>query len=756
MAVNMRRLSRYRFIGYFLLLIIMLLAGCNSQTGGDVREPEAENELTYTVRETAIPNPDEALAGVLGEDGRIVELSLLLSEDKVYRLAQLWGKVDGLDLTQGYYIQILEPPYSAWQNYQVSSRYWNETVEYEAYSVRNICGVENGQVYCRVTCYEDKKNYLGRWNAEGTGELLGAISDAVQDNLDIAVNSEGGLYAYGACGQTGDSIILLNDRLEEKRQINVQGRILGILQNPQNGEMFWYGTNDKGAGVWRISDGASRLEEFRENTSFDLCAAFSDSGELYLTDKRKLWSCDENGKVLLLCDFFEKDYILNELYGMTPQADGTILMLAQYEGNYYMLSVEESVGVQQEKQQIVLATTRAGSEVSALKQSILRFNRRSEGYRVELMVPDADENTYDFADRVQLELAAGRGPDIFSEELIDPVNYAENGYIQSIEGMLTEEEGCWQAALECGTIDNVRYGVPYECRLRFATYSQKLTGGCSSWTLDEMMKAVRDSDAEILQSGLGGMQIVQYYGLYDNDNKAFIDWEKGESHLKETPFLEFLAFAKEYADKGDYNYEDTGAMLQEGKIAAEVPMGDLFKLETLCYLEECFQGEPAYIGFPGTQGNGIYVIADCLYVNSVTEKTEGCVEFLNFLLAEEQQNGMVTFEEDLRSEFYGASFLPVRFSALERSISLKRAEKKSSNFAEWSNGIEYNIYGLSDIQEEGFRFLIENARPGKWYALDIMDMVEEELQPYFEGQRTAQEAAKILDNRVQLYLDERK
>ncbi len=45
-----------------------------------------------------------------------------------------------------------------------------------------------------------------------------------------------------------------------------------------------------------------------------------------------------------------------------------------------------------------------------------------------------------------------------------------------------------------------------------------------------------------------GPSIVLFYGLYDNDNKDFIDWEAGESHLYEEPFRELSEFAREYAD----------------------------------------------------------------------------------------------------------------------------------------------------------------------------------------------------------------
>ena len=38
----------------------------------------------------------------------------------------------------------------------------------------------------------------------------------------------------------------------------------------------------------------------------------------------------------------------------------------------------------------------------------------------------------------------------------------------------------------------------------------------------------------------------------------------------------------------------------------------------------------------------------------------------------------------------------------------------------------------------------------------ISDIVYEETAPFFEGKKTAKEVARIIDNRVQLYLDEKK
>lgn len=52
--------------------------------------------------------------------------------------------------------------------------------------------------------------------------------------------------------------------------------------------------------------------------------------------------------------------------------------------------------------------------------------------------------------------------------------------------------------------------------------------------------------------------------------------------------------------------------------------------------------------------------------------------------------------------------------------------------------------------------MMDNAVPSDVPAAGLWSIVEEELQPYFNGDRSAEQAAATLNSRVQLYLDERK
>ncbi len=52
------------------------------------------------------------------------------------------------------------------------------------------------------------------------------------------------------------------------------------------------------------------------------------------------------------------------------------------------------------------------------------------------------------------------------------------------------------------------------------------------------------------------------------------------------------------------------------------------------------------------------------------------------------------------------------------------------------------------------RALIESASPDKKEEQTILDIMDEEIAYLYDGSKTAEEVAKVTQNRVQLYLDE--
>lgn len=69
-----------------------------------------------------------------------------------------------------------------------------------------------------------------------------------------------------------------------------------------------------------------------------------------------------------------------------------------------------------------------------------------------------------------------------------------------------------------------------------------------------------------------------------------------------------------------------------------------------------------------------------------------------------------------------------------------------------------SYYGTDVSEERHEEFLkeLESARPMPVRTAPIIDIILEEAEDYFRGYKNAEEISRIVGNRVQLYLDERK
>lgn len=117
--------------GVLIAALCLLLCGCGAD-GGQVNVETSEGaaqEGYYRISETVLPDPDLALAGELAQDGWVREPDQDFIEGKVYRIAQVWGTLNGIEQTTGYYLQILDSPYQEWKTLLVSSATWDESLE---------------------------------------------------------------------------------------------------------------------------------------------------------------------------------------------------------------------------------------------------------------------------------------------------------------------------------------------------------------------------------------------------------------------------------------------------------------------------------------------------------------------------------------------------------------------------------------------------------------------------------------------------
>ena len=135
-------------------------------------------------------------------------------------------------------------------------------------------------------------------------------------------------------------------------------------------------------------------------------------------------------------------------------------------------------------------------------------------------------------------------------------------------------------------------------------------------------------------------------------------------------------------------------------------------------------------------------------MNQASEKDEAVRDFLQYLLSEKAQKLYLD-----NSKMYAVSMLSVRWDAIDCGIR-EYSEIAKNPIRSMAGGITFLEDGLNEEQEKLYRKMIRQAKAYDWETGLVMDMVREELEPYFEGSKAAEQCVEILDNRVQLYLNE--
>ena len=723
-----------------LFLISCMLVGCSKDAEISCEEAKASSYY-YEIEEKLVPEPEENICGVDAKD--VHSFTPLLIGDKVaFRLS-----VHGDE--PGYYLQFWDLHTEGWSNHNVL----DSDFEVEGKTYKGI----NGYIYTSTdeviytTAYDEKGvTFLVQIEDEKVSNVICEISEEVEKQWSgkeidghLVVDGENEYYFFQ---ESSGTIFCYGDQWK-KKELDAGKRVYGIFRDHEKDTLYWYGIGDGNKAALGNLSKKKVVYESIEGLATEYVANVSDGGVLYFADTQNLWRASD-GIPQKVYSFAQNGYLLSEIYSMGPADEGKMNLLVQMDGQKYILTIKE-VEDQVEKQEITMAFV---DRPLALERSVARFNRKNKEFYITIVQPTDGESKEEFRKRMQMEISAGKGPDIYGHDLVYDVRfYAENGYLECVDDVFEDTSLYIPAALKTSEINEHLYGVPFECDFELVYYATSSVGERTELTLEDLIELVKASDAEILQEGYSGASIVYYYGLSDDSNITFIDWERGISHLKEDGFAELLVFAKEYADVDNVE--------KEAFAMAPLVFEQMYDLKTIF---ESLKGDACILGYPRETGNGIYINTRSLFLNAGSLVKDGAKEFLKFLVSEQEQYEYAMFDITQQMEDEGVSSIsghmqqfPVSKSTID--LLIKSAWKTNEEcFIETDSGLIQISTPYTEEMIEEFYFVIEHAQPKLNRAEVIKDLVYEELEPFFNGDISAEEATDKLHNRVQLYLDETK
>lgn len=349
----------------------------------------------------------------------------------------------------------------------------------------------------------------------------------------------------------------------------------------------------------------------------------------------------------------------------------------------------------------------------------------------------------DFRTQIIAELMAGNGPDILYVSREDMELFQERGLLADLRMLVSEEtlNKVMPGVIELGTVDGALVGMAPGVSARSLLVGESVWSG-DSWTMDDML--------ELMESGLLEGRILMnsrtsyYYPFavvrtivgYNLENSFLIDWDKRESHFEDERFIKLLEYAGRY-DNGDFEGPWDARAAGGGSLMVDV---NLWSPRYLVDFQGTREAEGShYVGFPTEGGNGSFLNADgMLVVNKNVGNPEAVSAFLEVLLGSE-----------IQAIDNAGSSIPITYFAIE---DIKYDDKTGE--ARW-NGEKLTVFedGATSLHEANT--LLAQCVPTPRTYTDLEQIIYEELSAYYEQDKTAEETAKIIDNRVQLYLDER-
>lgn len=175
-----------------------------------------------------------------------------------------------------------------------------------------------------------------------------------------------------------------------------------------------------------------------------------------------------------------------------------------------------------------------------------------------------------------------------------------------------------------------------------------------------------------------------------------------------------------------------------------------------------FDGDVCFIGYPNSAGeSGTYFTMDSgLAITTKCSDKDGAWAFIeNWLTSESDRYGL-GFSSNKKT-FAEARAEATKIEYLLDENGEKVLDENGEPIIQGGGGAVgygddwmYEYHVTTEEEADRVEALIKIARPSTGSDSQIMDIISEEAQAFFKGQRTAQDVANNIQNRVQLYMNE--
>ncbi|MCQ2080021.1 MAG: hypothetical protein MJZ11_00085 [Lachnospiraceae bacterium] len=385
-----------------------------------------------------------------------------------------------------------------------------------------------------------------------------------------------------------------------------------------------------------------------------------------------------------------------------------------------------------------------------VRKAVYEFNESSLAYQVNMLDYSSmyKGSPEDILKQINKDASSGKLPDVLLVDPTFPVDvYINKNLLVDLTPYIKEDpdldyDDMLPNVNEAYSVDGKLYQLVPNFVIETMIIKDKFGKGRTSWTIEEAYDFWKEQgfDKKLDAFNLRNNLIEK---ILSCTKDSFIDWENGTCNFETEDFYLMLDFLKHVPDKEIQNsdgYEDVFSQYRKDGVLSYC--GQLFSFSDYNFFSKGYIGDSIdFIGYPSSDGNGSVIVPRlALAMNNYSECKEGAWEFMK-----------VFFNHSKMKELGEMSF----------PNSKKMLDELAKEAMESKEVFEFPIAGenvkMGAIDKKSADMLIDFVKTvDDAYRIDsaVSSIFNEECAPYFAGQKSDKQVAKVIQSRISLYLAE--
>jgi len=402
-----------------------------------------------------------------------------------------------------------------------------------------------------------------------------------------------------------------------------------------------------------------------------------------------------------------------------------------------------------------------------VRSQVVAFNRASQTYRIQVKdyaMYSTPDNWQGGLMRFTAELASGQGPDIVWGSPTDLGALLNQGMLVDLYGFIDADpelsrSDFFQNIL--GVLETPEGELPM---IANSFSLQTMLGRAAdvahiqNWTIGEMLTLLEQMEdpTALLGQWVTAENFLRIMLMMDQD---FINWAEGSANLNSAEFIHLLEIAarlpqdsdlEEMMQSNDFRaHESSFERMRRG--AQLLDMAGIWQTHDIQMYMAALE-DIRVLGVPTREGGAHLVsVNQGMGINRGSEHQDVAWDFVRrFLLPDSR----VEWSFPLRIDQYDERIAEAMTPQFWYDEDGEPVEQSQGGIGVGDFMIE--IYALTQAEADILRSIVEEASLLGQFNEQVMEMVQEEIPPFLAGDRSAADTARILQNRVQTFLNEQR